>query len=299
MVRTILEASGDTLMGKDKLGYDLLATALTMGYIDLATLLIQKGANNLPGKDGRYSNKSVHLATQQENAELVRFLLGHGVFINVMSRTDQGLTLLHIATMRREMDIARIPVKHGAQVDGPITGSGRTSLYLAAATGNLEWVQFLVEIEADPRLNAENRFCTLHTVVKEGYMDIVWFLVAEGRLDINGATDNWLTSLHMALRDGRIEMVRFLLENSANPNLKTDQDYGPLHLATQKGYKDLAQLLIQHDGFVWVEGTSGCTPFDEAVKYCSMDMVALLYEEGYFRARYEHNVMDTDRYTGP
>jgi serine/threonine-protein phosphatase 6 regulatory ankyrin repeat subunit B len=173
MVQTTLEAGGDTLMGKDNLGYDLLTIALTMGYIDLATLLVQKGANNLSGKDSRSSNKSIHPAIQQGNAELVRFLLGHGVFVNVISRTDQGLTSLHIAIIRRGWDIARILVKRGAQVDVPITGLGRTSLYLAAATGSVEGVRFLVEIGADPKLKAENGFYALYIAAQEGYIDIV------------------------------------------------------------------------------------------------------------------------------
>ena len=50
--------------------------------------------------------------------------------------------------------------------------------------------------------------------------------------------------MHFATEGGRLEMVRLLLDASADMNSETTDSLTPLHLAAQEGYLEIARLLL-------------------------------------------------------
>jgi ankyrin repeat protein len=61
-------------------------------------------------------------------------------------------------------------------------------------------------------------------------------LCLERGVDINAATDKTLnTALHAAAGEGTDDIVKFLLEDGANPNLKDNKGRTPLDVALGKG----------------------------------------------------------------
>lgn len=54
------------------------------------------------------------------------------------------------------------------------------------------------------------------------------------------------TPLHIAASKGQIQVVRFLLTNQANINLRADQGYTALHFAAEYGHKTMVELLLDN-----------------------------------------------------
>jgi ankyrin repeat protein len=52
----------------------------------------------------------------------------------------------------------------------------------------------------------------------------------------------------VAASENQPEMVQFLLDSKANVNAKDNFDNSPLSKASQKGYKDIVDLLRKHGG---------------------------------------------------
>jgi ankyrin repeat protein len=117
-------------------------------------------------------------------------------------------------------------------------------IFLASYNGDLETVKRL--IGQDPDLvnsrNSLGRF-PLEMAAQTGQMEIVRFLLEKGadiNLDRNGAT-----ALHMAaLYGGKTELVVLLIEKGADMNARTGDGNTPLNLAVLGKQKEIADLLL-------------------------------------------------------
>ena len=75
-------------------------------------------------------------------------------------------------------------------------------------------------------------------------------------------------------------MVRLLLDNTAEVNIKNNEGATPLHLAANMGHKELAKLLLAYKADVNAQTNKGTTPLRVAVLKGHIDMVDLLRERG-------------------
>ncbi len=51
--------------------------------------------------------------------------------------------------------------------------------------------------------------------------------------------------MHLAVRDGRLELVRLLLDHHSAVNVGDENDVTPLHIAAAAGLLDIARVLLQ------------------------------------------------------
>lgn len=124
---------------------------------------------------------------------------------------------------------------------------------------NLEKVKInnakLLEIFAtttDPYLKNtyiyDTDYMPLYIAAKNGYLDIVKYLVLEGQADINH--QDWLeaqTALHVAVENEHIEVVDFLIQNGSNINLQNyDNKYTPLDIAVEIGNEEIVKMLMMN-----------------------------------------------------
>ena len=88
--------------------------------------------------------------------------------------------------------------------------------------------------------------------------------------DVNEAGE---TPLHIAARNGNLNIVRYLIRKGANKNADNPKDQTPLHLAVQAGHTSLVRLLLAKGADSDTEDNKGHRPLFYAEKDSEMQWV--------------------------
>ena len=81
------------------------------------------------------------------------------------------------------------------------------------------------------------------------------------RADINGRNEHGMTALMRAAYHGRVQMVRALLENGADPNVMRNDKFTALSLAAFFGHGEIVDILIEHGAKTDVATRFGTSPY--------------------------------------
>jgi 26S proteasome non-ATPase regulatory subunit 10 len=84
------------------------------------------------------------------------------------------------------------------------------------------------------------------------------------------------SALHVASSKGDLEMVRQLIENGADVNLKTNNGVTPVHLAVSHDDADVVKYLIDHNGSVRTKDNLDRTALQRAAAAGFEDIVSVL-----------------------
>ena len=128
-------------------------------------------------------------------------------------------------------------------------------LHKAAQDGDMEAVRILLDNGADVNKQDDNGhgYIPLHWAVFEGHLEIVRLFLDRGA-DINSHDNNVDTVMYFALNFGKLEFVR-------------DHKYSftPLHIAVQTVNLEIVRLLLDRSADVNVQDDNGDTPLHWAV----------------------------------
>jgi ankyrin repeat protein len=298
-------------------GMTALHWAARRGNIDMANLLLRAKANvKAVTRIGEYT--PLHVASEVGSAQVVLALLKAGADPKAVATT--GVTPLHLAAMAGNAAAVIALVDAGADVNVQEPLWGQTPLMAAAAQGRAEAVKALLSKKADPavaakvvdllarasedRLAKQRRNQILATLRKQQGADSQpgWHpntsqvqeavraaaqveknptaaaqAPAEeqtqptgtsngGDEDVAGYTEmvgvqGGLTALHLAVREGHVDVVRALLDGGANINQPTPADKTtPLLLACINGHYDLAKLLLERGADPNAASDAGAAP---------------------------------------
>lgn len=181
--------------------YDDLLKAIEDNNTEEVTSILKRGMDvNTVDKSG---NSLLTLAVQKENIVLVRFLLDHRARVRV--RNQYGDTPLMLASLRGNLEIAKLLAAAGAEINHP----GWTPLIYAAF---------------------------------EGHAKVVDFLIKQGA-QVNALAPNQATALMLAARNGHAEAVKLLLDANANTNIATPDGATAIKWAKESGHTKVVELL--------------------------------------------------------
>ncbi|CAL4926677.1 unnamed protein product [Urochloa decumbens] len=118
----------------------------------------------------------------------------------------------------------------------------------------------------------------LQAAARMGRLDVVKCMVEELGFDINvGSSETGVTALHAAALDGKLDTVRYLLDNGADPNKKDEPGEVPLHCAAKYGHDEVTKLLLSRGASVDVAYFHG-TPLHIAAVYGKANVMKILLE---------------------
>ena len=247
-------------------GTSALCTSVEKGDIRSVQLLISAGADVKNRHDG-YT--ALHMAYR--SSEMVNILLRAGADVNAV--TDMGTPSLAIAVMDGntdvvqsllagglkifgdaicfaadcdDMELVRILLDAGADIDGCSEYTKRTGLTAAVEKNNASLVKFLLDSGANVEGNPS-------------YIEVTWE-EREDCADLHGSHWNNYTPLQAAAFHGRIEVAGILLEAGADINACSIRHSKRLALngtavqiAAHQGNMELVRLL-------WIAGANVNAP---------------------------------------
>eukprot|EP00007_Cunea_sp_BSH-02190019_P000964 CAMPEP_0174230722 /NCGR_PEP_ID=MMETSP0417-20130205/1420_1 /TAXON_ID=242541 /ORGANISM="Mayorella sp, Strain BSH-02190019" /LENGTH=1024 /DNA_ID=CAMNT_0015308471 /DNA_START=162 /DNA_END=3236 /DNA_ORIENTATION=+ len=265
-----LASAGASVNDCDSVGMSPLMEASSRGRYPCVSLLLELGAKVNAETNGRQT--ALHLATINCHPRITLLLLEHGADVNA---TDvSGTTALGLATKTNHQDLVKIILDHGGKQDVVMNGTtplheavqnnslslvrtvlGRdgtvdllnkddaTPLLLAAAVGNPNIVEFLIEQGANVNHVAQRGDHAILQAAKAGHPHIVELLIGK-KVDLNHTDEEGRTALHYAVAAGHVEIVRILLDNGAEPNVVDKHQCTPAHVAAQCSQQACLLLLI-------------------------------------------------------
>src|SRR5579862_2540643 len=133
--------------------------------------------------------------------------------------------------------------------DAARTAERYTPLHLAAFTGNVDVARLLIEKGAD--LNARDfmKETPLHVAAQYGQMDVARLLIEKAAAlgineFLNAQDERDASPLHWAAARGHPDIAALLIGQGADVNSKAARRNTPLHWASYHGTTDLARMLI-------------------------------------------------------
>lgn len=158
----------------------------------------------------------------------------------------EGLTALHLATLRRNTATIRTLILAGANVNAQDI-LGFTPLLLSVFYGYEDCVDVLLRAGGDVSQTNYVGANALHLAASQSSLDIVKKLVSAG-LDLNQPGAFGDTAIGRAARNNLTEMVRYLHQQGAKLNLidanwDTPLSYSIYHQTQDKGHESFALLL--------------------------------------------------------
>ena len=190
---------------RDDLGDTPLILAARNGHLEMAQLLLEKGAD-VEATNSSNDTALISASERPDNAAVLKLLLDHGATIN-----------------------------HKNEL-------GRTALIEAASIGDLQNVVLLVQQNADPNfITGEEESALTFAIVNE-YPEVAKVLLDVGA-DLNWRNTQGWTPLTYAVYSRNVEIVRLLLDAGADQNNVDATGATALDHAKRNGLEEIARLL--------------------------------------------------------
>ncbi|XP_071085279.1 uncharacterized protein [Haliotis cracherodii] len=331
-VKHLLEENEKSLTSNVE-GYTLLHLAATLSHEDIVDELLQRRIEVNKSSEGGFT--ALHGASITGASSVVEKLINRGADV---ARLANGFSPLHFASMYGQTNVARVLIQH--QADIQMKGYHQWSpLHVASIHNQPDIVLLLLEHNADIEALSEDLSTPLVFATYLNNMNIADILLAHGadlhprgmsyhpllgiallghpeaannlfqrgaRVDHVSAVG--VSALHGAAYMGAMDVLKCLLENHANPNLKLFEGISPkeksiitkhvekwckstpgkdinlrrydggsaLHVAVDMGYTDMVRLLLKSDADRNLRNLKNETAVDIAREKEFSDIVRLL-----------------------
>jgi ankyrin repeat protein len=327
IVQYLVEKGADVDAERDN-GHTVLHTAALSGNLDVVQYLVEQGADVDAKRDDGWTG--LHMAAYSGTLDIVKYLVNEQG-ANVDAKTDDGWTVLHSAAYSGKLDIVKYLVETKQMDPNLELRDGRKPSELAPEGVVRDYLQEketiaqpdtkegeetkcpentgddLTQIEIDKMfevgkedletvksyVNENNQKClslvnakrmdawtVLHYAAYSGKLDVVKYLVEQGA-DVDAKTVVGWTVLHDAAYSGTLDIVKYLVEQGANVDAKNNVGWTPLHAAASSGKLDVVKYLVDEQGAdVDAKNNDGWTVLHAAAYYGTLDIVQYLVEQG-------------------
>jgi ankyrin repeat protein len=244
LIETVGVALNAALTDGELAGCTPLFVAAQENRLDVFKMLIAAGADvNMAGDDG---DTPLFVAAYCGHAGVVYVLIDTpGVDLNA-ALTDADMvdvTPSFVAAENNRLDVLKLLIAAGADVNKACAIDGYTHLLVAAQNGNAGCVPVLLEAAGvDPNVAATDGCTPLYIAAQGNRLDVVTLLIAAGA-DVDKAADDDYTPLQMAAQNGHSDDVGLLIAAGANVHAATTDSDTALSFALAQGHAEVVQKL--------------------------------------------------------
>ncbi|XP_071636411.1 uncharacterized protein [Temnothorax longispinosus] len=238
--REIVEVLISNGVNVDAEGIVPLSLAVFAGYRDIVEILLEnKVYVNM--KDPEIA-KLLHCAASNGHKDVVKVLMARGADVNATTDVE-NLTPLHSAACEGYEEIVEILIAGGANVNFK-SNTGITPLHIAALSGHCKVVKVLLDNKANINIKAFDNKTPVEVAAAYGHLQVVRMLLQYRKLDINARDKDGFTILHIASQEGRLEVVKYLVDKGSDINAKNTSGTKPIHIAAREGHKDTVEFFL-------------------------------------------------------
>jgi ankyrin repeat protein len=186
--------------------------------------------------------EAVHRAAWQDDAVSVTRMLDDDP--GLLSSVWKSDTLLTTAVWHGHVDVVRLLLERGAEINQADDSTGGTALHLAVARGHEEVVSLLLTSGADPSIKGYRGKTALMLALLGGYVAVVLLLLRSmERRGLDERDEDGCTAVWYACRWGHADVVRALLLAGADHTIADNDDRTPLQLAEEREHHDCVALI--------------------------------------------------------
>ncbi|KAI6659376.1 Ankyrin repeat protein [Oopsacas minuta] len=196
-------------------------------------------------------------------------------------KNSLGQTMLHSCIHAKQWDNLNVLLKHKPDLYVQDI-NGETSLHYAVKTEDLLYVQIIHENAPNQQtflpIRNLNGDTALHLAIQNGNIEVTNFLL-QSKSPFYPHKDDKSTILHIAVEflDSvkRMALIETILKNEPEPSsgsdriitrLKNHNGYTPLHLAIERKYSDVVNILLGVDiGAMYIRDDNERTPLHLAI----------------------------------
>ena len=195
-------------------GLTALAAAIQSQDCQIVDDLLKAGAD--PNPPHRHYGTPLQLAAAQGSIQMMKLLVGQGADVNYPAPA-KGRTALQAAVDKASEDCVRYLLQQGAKVNGPPPSEGHTALQIACLQGHLPLVKSLLEQSAE--VNTSGSILRGHTALQAGalggHLGVVNLLL-RASADVNARASHYgLTAIQAASKSGSLEVFKAIYEAGA------------------------------------------------------------------------------------
>ena len=200
-----------------------LHIAVHCGHLETARVLLDAGSNKDAAMKRSSEKTSLHIATLETGDEKVKELLdsicGPGSLL-----WPGDATSLSIATWNGNIDIMKLLLEVGADVEGMCSNFSFRPLSIAVIKGNLAAVRTLLHYNATPEVKGTDTPLVLAT--QAGNIPIMKELLTGGvKADVASTNSEGYPCLFIAASLGHVDAVKLLLDYGADPEKMVAVDF--------------------------------------------------------------------------
>lgn len=274
---------------KAQMPIHVMASKASPSAVVLMQLILRSSPAEIRVATDADGNIPLFLAIETGNHGLCRELLNEmAKEQTVVKKPPNGDTALHMALAKRDVELLKLLVDCGADVDVQNV-DGETILHQACTEGLENYVRFLHAAGANPNLRDKEEQTPLHVATFHGSVKIVEMLTEKFKANLHHRTKDGSTlmhiasaaghanqaamsqifakkgvplhmpnkkgakAIHLAAMRGNVETVRNVLAKGENVDAKTNEGFTALHLAVQAGQPDVVEVLLGHGASVYTK----------------------------------------------
>ncbi|XP_069778381.1 transient receptor potential cation channel, subfamily N, member 1 isoform X3 [Narcine bancroftii] len=232
--------------------------------------LYQYKAN--PNITDKMDRSPLHIAAERGHTNVVE-VLSEKFKSNVLARTKDGSTLMHIASQCGHPETALVFLKKGVPLHMP-NKLGAVCLHAAAKRGHATVVKALLQKGAHVDAKTKDCYTALHIAVQNCKPLVVQTLLGFGaQVQLQGGKAQE-TPLHIAaqVKDGE-KVAEILLKSGADVNAQQENGETAMHIAARHGNLKMIQALMEEGGDLTWQSKAGENPLHIAVQHCHVTVV--------------------------
>ena len=241
IIEGILKYSDIHAIADEDIG-SLVHVAAESNNIALAEVLVKKNMQlNIVNKIGISPLK---YAAKRGSERVLRFLLDSKADPNYVGEKLPGFSPLNIAVQFGQFSCAKVLLDYGADVAS--RDMVNSALHSAAMGGHAKIAKHLIKVAGlDVNQRGNGNKTPLYFSITYGHNSMAKLLILHGA-DPNAIGYDRETLMHVAVREGRKEIMVMLLEAGAKSDEPLKNGLTPLMLAVKANYADYIPHIIAH-----------------------------------------------------